>query len=101
MKRQCQRVRSTNQKALEHITARDQNIKIEPGTEDLPKAQIKQHDYIFIRIVDLAITIHSDQTGAFPFTSQQGNRYIMVVIHVHANHIFCEPMRNKTEGEMK
>ncbi len=50
--------------------------------------------------MDLADTIHSDQTGAFPFTLQHGNRYIMVIIHVNATYIFCEPMKNKTEGEM-
>ncbi len=65
MKGQHQGVRSTKQKALEHILAREQPIKIEPGTETSP-TQIKQHDDIFIQIVDLANTIHSDQTGAFP-----------------------------------
>jgi hypothetical protein len=100
MKGQCQGVRSTKGKALEHIVRREQHIKIEPGAEDSPKAQIKQHDNIFIWIVDLGNTIHLDQTGAFPFTSQQGNRYIMEVIHVNANYIFCKPMRNKTGGEM-
>jgi hypothetical protein len=100
MKGQCQGVRSTKQKALEHIVTREQHIKIEPGTEDSPKAQIKQHDNIFIWIVDLGNTIHSDQTGAFPFISQRGNRYIMEVIHINANYIFCKPMRNKTEDEM-
>ncbi len=99
MKGQHQGVRSSKQKALEHILAREQHIKIEPGTENSP-TQIKQHDNIFIQIVDLANTIHSDQTGAFPFTSQRGNRYIMVFIHVNANYIFCKPMKNKTEGEM-
>ncbi len=99
MKGQPQGVRSTKNKALEHILARKQQIKIKPGTENSP-TQIKQHDDIFIQIVDLTNTIHSDQTGAFLFTSQHGNRYIMVVIHVDANYIFCKPMKNKTEGEM-
>jgi hypothetical protein len=99
MKGQCQGVRSTKQKALEHILAREQHIKIEPGTENSP-TQIKQHDNIFIQIVDLANTIHLDQTGAFPFTMQYSNRYIMDIIHVDANCIFCKPMKNKTEGEM-
>jgi hypothetical protein len=95
MKGQRQGVRSTKQRALKHIVAREQQIKIEPGTEELP-TDIKRHDDIFIQIEDLANTIHSDQTGAFPFTSQRGN---MVMIHVDANYIFCEPMKNKTEGK--
>ncbi len=55
---------------------------------------------MFVKIMDLADTIHSDQTGAFPLTSQRGNRYIMVAIHIDTNYIFCKPMKNKTEGEM-
>ncbi len=50
--------------------------------------------------MDLTNIVHSDKTGAFPFTSQHGNRYIIVVIYINANSIFCEPMKNKTEGEM-
>jgi hypothetical protein len=99
MKGQRQGVRSTKHKALEHILAREQQIQIKPGIENSP-TQIKRHDNIFIQIVDLANTIHSDQTGAFPLNLQCGNRYIMVIIHINANYIFCEPMKNKTEGEM-
>jgi hypothetical protein len=43
---------------------------------------------------------HTDQTGAFPFTSQHGNRYIMVAIHLDANYIFVEPMRSRSKEEM-
>jgi hypothetical protein len=80
--------------------AKEQNIKIKPGTEDTPQSHIKHHDNMFIKVVDLANTVHSDQTGAFPFTSKQSNRYIMVAIHIDANYIFCKPMKNKTEGKM-
>ena len=55
---------------------------------------------IFVRVEDLADSIHSDQTGVFPFTLQCGNQYIMVAIHLDANYIFNEPMKNRTEGEM-
>jgi hypothetical protein len=51
-------------------------------------------------IVDLANTIYSDQTGAFPFTLQCDNRYIMVAIHVDANYIFSKQIKNRMEGEM-
>jgi hypothetical protein len=33
-------------------------------------------------------------------TSQQGYRYIMVGIYIDANYIFCELVKNRTEGEM-
>jgi hypothetical protein len=76
-------------------------IKIEPGTQDAPPKLVytKKLNDIFIKIYKLAETIHTDQTGAFPVTSQQGYQYIMVCIHLDANYI-CEPMKNRTEGEM-
>jgi hypothetical protein len=52
---------------------------------------------MFIKILDLADTIYSDQARTFPFTSQHGNKYIIVANHIDANYIFCEPMKTKTE----
>jgi hypothetical protein len=95
MKGQRKGVRSTKVKpAVE--------IKIEPGQEDSPPklVAIRKLNDIFIKIYELAETIHTDQTGAFPVTSQRGYRYIMVGIHIDANYIFCETMKNRTEGEM-
>ncbi|KAL7525440.1 hypothetical protein ACHAWF_004304, partial [Thalassiosira exigua] len=67
----------------------------EPKVE--PKA--KEHD-IFIQIVDLQETIYTDQTGKFPYLSSKGNRYVMVAVHIDANYITMEPMKNRTEGQM-
>jgi hypothetical protein len=39
-----------------------------------------------------------DQTGAFSMTLQQGYWYIMVGIHLDANYIFWESMKNKIKG---
>jgi hypothetical protein len=49
---------------------------------------------------DLNEEIHTNQTGAFPPTSQYGNCYIMVAVHLDANYIFAKPMKNSTEGEI-
>jgi hypothetical protein len=100
VKGQRQGGQSTKQKALDYIVAKDQNIKIKPGTENAPQSHIKCHEDMFIKVMDLANTIHSNQTCAFPFTSQHGNRYTMVAIHIDANYIFFEPIKNKTEGKM-
>ncbi len=72
------------------------------GTEDAPPklVAIRKLNEIFVNIYELAERIHTDQTGAFPVTSQRGYRYIMVGIHIDANYIFCETMKNRTEGEM-
>jgi hypothetical protein len=100
MKGQRQGVQSTKQKALDYIVAKEQNIKIKPGTENAPHSHIKRHDDMFIKIMDLTNTIHSNQIGAFQFTSQRSNRYIIVAIHINANYILCKPMKNKTESKM-
>jgi hypothetical protein len=53
-----------------------------------------------VRVEDLNEEIHTNQTGAFPHTSQRSNRYIMVAVHLDGNYIFAEPMKTKMEGEM-
>jgi hypothetical protein len=95
MKGQSKGVRSTKVKpAIE--------VKIEPGLEDAPSklVAIRKLNGIFVKIYKLVETIHTDQTGAFPVSSQRGYRYIMVGIHIDASYIFCEAMKNRTEGEM-
>jgi hypothetical protein len=100
MKGQHQGIRSTKQKALDHLVESDKivKIKVEPGTEvPLPA---KRFNDIFVCLEDLAESIHSDQTAAFLYTSQRGNRYVMIAIHLDGNYIFCESIKNRTEGEM-
>jgi hypothetical protein len=87
-------------KTLDHLVESEKlvKIKMEPGTEEILPA--KHHNDIFVRVKDLAKSIHSNQTGPFLYTSQQGNRYIMIAIHLDANYIFCKPMKNRSEDEM-
>jgi hypothetical protein len=87
--------------ALEKII-KNEEVRIKIEGKDSPFHQIpitKTHE-AFFRIDDLTNSIHTNQTGAFPFTSQQGNRYIMVAIHLDANYIFVEPMRSRLKEEM-
>jgi hypothetical protein len=95
MKGQRKGVRSTRAKP-------EYDIKIKPGTEDPPPklVKIKKMDDIFVKIYKLAEEIHTDQTRAFPVTSQHGYQHIMVGIHTDANYIFCKLMKNRMEGEM-
>ena len=44
-------------------------------------------------------TIYGDDTGAFPYILQFGKKIIMIAIHVDANYIFAETMKNKSDGE--
>ncbi len=75
-------------------------IKIEGDSSPFRPLPPTKLNNIFVCVEDLNEEIHINQTGASPHTSQHGNRYIMVAIHLDANYIFAEPMKNRTEGEM-
>jgi hypothetical protein len=53
-------------------------IQIELGTEAPPLPTIKKHYDIFVLVYELLDTVHTDHTGMFPMTLQQGYWYIMV-----------------------
>ncbi len=47
------------------------HIKIEPATETAPNLTNTKENDIFVATYELSNTVHStDQTGAFPLTSQ-------------------------------
>ncbi len=45
-------------------------------------------------------TMFSDQTGQFPTRSQQGNKYIMVMVEINSNAILVESMKSCKDDEM-
>ncbi len=45
-------------------------------------------------------TMFSNQTGQFPTCSQQGNKYIMVMVEIDSNAILVEPMKSRKDEEM-
>ncbi len=63
MKGQRKGVRSLKVKPLAHI-------KIEPTTETAPNLTNTKENDIFVATYELSNTVHTDQTGAFPPTSQ-------------------------------
>ena len=86
LKGQRQGIRSTKQVALDKIIENEEvRIKIEGEGSPFHQIPITKTHEAFFRVNDLTDSIHTDQTGAFPFTSQRGNRYIMVAIHLNAN----------------
>ncbi len=101
IKGQRQGICSTKHNAFTALVETEETrIKIEGENSPFKPLPPTKLDDIFIRVVDLTEEIHTDQTGSFPHTSQRGNHYIMVAIHLDANYIFAEPMRNRTEGGM-
>jgi hypothetical protein len=96
LKGQRQGKQSTKQKALDKFV-KLATTKIKQETDDSPPAPIVRHNDIFIKVEDLSETIHTDQTGGFPFTSQHGYRYIMTAIHLDALH-FCQSNEKPDSG---
>jgi hypothetical protein len=45
-------------------------------------------------------TMFFDQLGQFPTHSQQGNKYIMVMVEINSNAILIEPMKSRKDEEM-
>jgi hypothetical protein len=45
-------------------------------------------------------TMFSNQTGQFSTQSQQGNKYIMVMVEINSNAILVEPMKSRKDEEM-
>jgi hypothetical protein len=90
-----QRNRKLSKKMIEVEEAR---MKIEGESSPFHPLPPTKLNNIFMCVEDLNEEIHTNQTGAFPHTSQHGNCYIMVAIHLNANYIIAEPMQNRMEG---
>ena len=45
-------------------------------------------------------TMHTDQTGKFPCSSSQVNRYHMIIHDDYSNSTWVEPIKYKTEVEL-
>jgi hypothetical protein len=74
LKGQRQGIRSTKQRALDKIIANEATrIKIEAENSPPTQQPIAKTHEVYFRVEDLSESIYTDQTGAFPFTSQRGN----------------------------
>ena len=75
-----------------------------PGEDDDNNSTKAKRKEIFIKLVDLKDALHnkifSDHTGAFPYRSSQGMRYVMVVLECDTNYIMVEGMQDRMVGEM-
>jgi hypothetical protein len=101
LKGQRQGIRSTKHNSFTALVKQEETrIKIEGESSPYKPLPPTKLNNIFMCMVDLTNEIHTIQTGAFPHTSQQGNCYIMVAIHLDSNYIFAKSMKNRTEEEM-
>jgi hypothetical protein len=55
---------------------------------------------VFTETYRVRETMFSNQTGQFPTRSQQGNKYIMVMVEINSNAILVEPKKSRKDEEM-
>ena len=55
---------------------------------------------IYTSMYEVRNTVLSDQTGKLPICSQQGNKYIMVMVEIDSNAILVEPIKNCKDEEL-
>ncbi len=76
MKGQHQGIWSTKTSRLDTIEENEVETHIKIEGEPLPmRVQVGKHNFIFVKVLDLTKTVHTNQTGAFLYISQRGNRY--------------------------
>ena len=54
---------------------------------NVSQLKVKKIQNVYTRVYDVRNTVFSDQTGQFPMRSQQGNKYIMVMVKINSNEI--------------
>ena len=69
----------------------------EPNTSQLRGKKLRD---VYTKVYDVRETVFSDQTGAFPTRSQQGNKYIMVMVEIDSNAILVEPLKSRNDQEL-
>ena len=55
---------------------------------------------VYTSVYEVRNTIFFDQTGQFPTCSQQGNKYIVVMVEIYRNEIIVEPIKNCKDEEL-
>jgi hypothetical protein len=100
MQGQCQGVQSTCPVNAPIATnnANPPNITV-PVNNPSTTAHIVAHN-VLIPVIDLKDTMYTDQTGHFPFVSNLGNHYIMILHHVDSNSSWIEALNNNSKGKL-
>ena len=55
---------------------------------------------LYIKVYNVRETILSDQTVQFTVRSQQGIKYIMVMVNINSNSILFEPLKSRKDEKL-
>jgi len=89
-------VRSTKAKPTTWEQPAQSPLK-EPNTSQLMDKKVRD---VFTPVYDIRETVFSNKTGRFPTRSQQGNKYIMVMVEIGSNAILVEPISSRNNHEL-
>ena len=95
MQRTHQNLRSTRKEVPLYL----QNLE----TEGIKIKQEKKCGEVYLMVLDIRRMngiIYTDLTGAFPVTSERGNKLLYIAYSYDANGILWEPMKSKNDSEM-
>jgi hypothetical protein len=76
--------------------------KAEPLDKDMFPDQENQSNALFacFGLADnTGHIVYTDLTGAFPVTSNAGNKHLLIIYDYDSNAILCEPMQNRSDVE--
>ena len=81
-----------------------EEITEDPSEQYLPPRKIENHKHIVqviaVKFKDLKGISSSDQTGAYPHMSAQGNRYIMVMEDSDAGLILATAIKSRKKEHL-
>jgi hypothetical protein len=76
-------------------------IETESEQEPDPTSLPQRTHQVFTAIIDSGTgKIYTDQTGRFPVTSSQGNKYLFVLYDYDSNAIRAEPIKSRQQDEL-
>jgi hypothetical protein len=87
-----------------HMKMQRMNVRstkiVEEKTEQEDTTPLPKKNDVYTHVFNAHDTMYTDQTGAFPVTSNRGNKYVMVMCEVDGNHIDAEPMKSRTADSL-
>jgi hypothetical protein len=90
--------RSTKQLTTRIVPLADDPISIPDEFHPEP-TEHKTHN-CFVTFMEPTGQIYTDQTGRFVSASSNGNQYLMILYDYDSNHIFAQPFKTRTAGNI-
>ena len=90
-----------------HLNKSRQNVRstkpnaTPPPTKNYTTLQGKRSRNIYFKVYEAKNNTYAYQTGRFPFHSQRGYKYIMVIVEVDTNATLVNPLKNSTYTEIQ